>query len=348
LERARLEQKAEKLADQSFKLIEEYLDFLNGSPSSSVSYLEAIVSVCKFMYKDEIDDDDVQELSSVPLIKKLRKLKKNFQGLAERSLPTVPYEERSVPWEEAVKVVENLRLRYEQKYLFYTSAEGKPVKSRKRTDLALQRDLQDFLSVAFIIARPPLRSRNYFELELGTTLKLGKFVGMNFIPAEKLENPTDAEWFIYLKPDQYKTGKKGGIWWGNLPNLVFKNGKTLYEYIEEWLSWGRELTQKCDHNYFFRGTYNYKPLNVPAWRNRIHDIFVRETGVSVTPHSFRSMYVTYLVRNGASEQMLEGAAVAQLHSRSTQRKYYDKLDKQSKMEPVIAWHEKEIQSILEV
>lgn len=350
---AKIRQKeiSSKKADEGIKLLQNYLDFLDGNPNSAASYIEACIAIATFFYHDTINSDDYPQARDIPLIRKLRSLKKTYSNLADQQGPTIPFEEKSVSWETAIEVMEKLRLRYEQKYCYYTcSKTNKVIKNHKRTDYALQRDLQDFLTVAFIVVRPPLRASNYFKLENGKTLKFGRFIDEKFIPAKTLGDPT-ALWYIYLPPENQKQlgiSHKGlrVAWWGHIPNVVYKDGKNFYSYINEWLTWGREYKEEIEHDFFFRGTSNFKPLNNPAWRNRIHDIFYRYTDVSVTPHAFRAMYVTFLRRKRATEDILEGAACAQLHSRKTQRQHYDKSLNEEKMRPVMEFHEQELQILL--
>jgi hypothetical protein len=189
---------------------------------------------------------------------------------------------------------------------------------------------------------PPNRPRTSYELEIGRTFIYGVCAGEEIIPVEKMSNPQNAKWYIHLTRDDYKTGKIYGTWNAEVPNISFPNGKTLYWYIERWLTWGRELHQKVEHNFFFRGTVSYKPLDSNNWRNRIVNIFEERIGIPVSPKEFRKMYVTFLKDSGASEAELEGAAWMMQHSRLMQSKIYDQQDKANKARPAIDFHSEAI------
>lgn len=207
-------------------------------------------------------------------------------------------------------------------------------------------DLQNFLSLAFITVRSPDRARTYYELEIGNTFVHGFYQEGRFTLKEKMLDPTQAAWYIHLKPRDYKTGSIYGEYWGEVPNICFSDKTTLYQYIDKWLTQGREYLQKCNHNFFFRGVKNYKKMTVSSWRDRFAYLFDRETEVPVTPKEFRKMFVTHLKDSGATEAELEAAAYAMHHSRQMQSKVYDEQSKANKMAPVAAFSDRTLQKII--
>lgn len=136
-------------------------------------------------------------------------------------------------------------------------------------------------------------------------------------------------------PDDYKTGKTYKEYWGVMPNSEFGDGNKLYDYINQWINEGREYEQKCNHNYFFRETRTYKPMEAISWGNRIKAIFAQETGVPVTPKELRKMYVTHLNNIGASDAERRGARHAMHHSQKMQDGLYNCQDDFDKLAPIM-------------
>jgi len=146
-----------------------------------------------------------------------------------------------------------------------------------------------------------------------------------------MKNPTHAQWWMHLLPQDYKTGKKYREWWGRLPNTRFRDGTTLYNYIEEWLTKWRPIFNP-NHNRLFTGDKG-KKIPAAAFSSKVERSICRFTGVRVNPHSLRHIFVTYLRQIGASEEVLNSAAKAMRHSRKTQANIYDLQDLQAALEP---------------
>jgi integrase len=75
------------------------------------------------------------------------------------------------------------------------------------------------------------------------------------------------------------------------------------------------------------------PLTGNATRDYIKRRVYKLTGKAVTPHLIRSMYISYLEESGTPEYIMESTARSMHHSRSTQRRHYDKRQKSKKMQP---------------
>ncbi len=332
---------AKDKARQTAQLARDYLEFLEGHPSYRRLAIEVWMTVAKFVFRKDIGTEDFDTERDIPALRQLNKILKELNKEAKNSPPSVPYKDKSTTWENAWEVL-----------LFRQSlVPDENPQPRYNPDGSIHRDcpaqiaannLQRFLSVALMMALPPTRSRTYYQLEIGRTLIYGIRQGDDIIPVEKMSNSQDARWYIHLTRDDYKTGKIYGTWNAEVPNISFPNGKTLYWYIERWLTWGRELHQKVEHNFFFRGVSSYKPLNSDNWRNRIVAIFEERISIPVSPKEFRKMYVTFLKDSGASEAELEGAAWMMQHSRLMQSKIYDQQDKAKKAKPAIDFHSQAI------
>jgi hypothetical protein len=168
-----------------------------------------------------------------------------------------------------------------------------------------------------------------------------------FVPKEKMSDPDDAKWYIHLKQEDYKTGKIYGEYW-SLPilNIIFKDGNTLYKYIDEWINEYREIEKKCNHNYFFRGIYTYNALESKEWSLRIKAIFKSYTGIAVSPNSLRHMHVTHERRIGATPEELKASAYARHHSLEMAEKVYNEQTKQEILAPYESLTKKMLEGII--
>ncbi|WP_414545303.1 hypothetical protein [Nostoc sp. CCY0012] len=329
----------EEAVEDMLTIFDEYLSGRQISPDSKINYMKSFINLAKFLYKDETKEFKVQRgFRDVPLIESLRRKANEFEH--ERSSGAknvIPKQKRMIPWLDVLEVVEKLRVeatlteRISVRHTRVNSKGQKPVERIKRTDRAIACDFQQFLIMAVYTAMPPGRPREYYELKLNKSIVEGILEQGIFTPKNQMKNPDLASWWIHLMPQDYKTGKIYQEWWGKLPNTQFSNGKTLYWYIEEWLTKWRPFFNP-NHDYLFT-TEKGKPIRGSAFAGRIERCICRFTGVRVNPHSLRHIFVTYLKDIGATEEQLNSAAKAMRHSRQTQSSIYDLQDLQSALEP---------------
>ncbi|MBD2261083.1 hypothetical protein [Pseudanabaena sp. FACHB-2040] len=343
-----LDASAETAARENRLLTEDFLGWLGLKAKSQIAYVDVFLSIACFIYRNELASSACRESRTIPTIRELLNLKRLLEKEVNNHSESVPFHLKSIPWEECIRVVEELRLRYEEKYTYTKETRVKHgTAKKKRTPYALARDLQDFLSIALMVVIPPDRSRTYYELELGRTFVFGAFDGRSFTPAAQLKRHSDAKWYIHLEMEDYKTGKRYGTYWAPIPDIMFVNGVTLYEYIDEWLSWGRESHKPVNHNFFFRGTSDGGSLNHSDWNIRVTTLFERHTGVAVAPKELRKIYISYLKSSRATRAELEAASVAQHHSQKMQDSVYDQREQMDKLQPIYDFNERVIDAIFE-
>ncbi|MEA5452962.1 hypothetical protein VB780_30605 [Leptolyngbya sp. CCNP1308] len=328
--------------------MQDFLDWLDLPPASQLCYVNTFRSIATYIYRKELEASKHERSVQIHTIQAINSIGLELEKIKNHSPESVSFEIKSIPWNDCIRTIEKLRQRYEEKFTYQNSKREKSgIHPRKRTIYALARDLQNFLSVTLKVVIPPDRSRTYYELELGRTLLYGKFEGRSFTPIERLEDTSQAAWYIHLGIEDYKTGKSYGNYWAPIPNQKFADGKKLYDYIEEWLSWGRESHGPVDHNFFFRGVSDRGPLNHADWWNRIVDIMDRETGIAVSPKEFRRIYVSFLKSQRATNAQLEAARIAQHHSKKMQDFVYDQREQMDKLAPIYEFNEEVIDAILE-
>jgi hypothetical protein len=324
-------QEAIDLANQDKKFIQEYLDFVGGHSSSKVFIIHVCIAVAKFLFRNELGTDDYIDEIDLPIVRRLNQLSNLFNEKLKSEPHRVPYELKSVSWQEAISVLENYRERANA-----TKSDLNHIREKS----GIMNDLQNFLILAFMLLIPVDRARTYYELEIDKTFVYGINEGGRFTPATKIKDKNTAKWYIHLMPEDYKTGKIYKEYWGIMPNVEFSDGTKLYQYIDRWIKEGREYKQKCNHNFFFRKVQKYEKFHPKTLTCCIKNMFVSVTEVPVTPKELRKMYVTYLNNKGATNAELKAAAKAMHHSPQMQEKIYNSQTILDSIAPIYALNER--------
>ena len=324
---------AKAQAKETRALIEEYLTWLGGHPTTAGIVITAVINVAKYLYRDQTEDEEYDHFEDIPVIRRLHKLAAEKQKEAKIASPTVPYGLKSVPWEDTKKVILAAQVEADLR---------KQSRGRPRTEGAVARDIQKLLILLLFIAQPPDRSRTIYEFEVGRTLRFGRYEGGgHFTDENDLPPNVKAEWWIHLKPEDSKTGDTYGETWDKLddtPLGFLADGKTLYDYIALWRKQYRQVF-KPTHNCLLTGRYG-KALNEQGLWKRVREAFYKVTKVPVSPKELRKMYVTYLTTTGVSAQVMEGARLRMRHSEEMQTKTYDQQARRDKVAHVAAFHAK--------
>ena len=322
---------AREEAKETRTLVEEYLTWQGGHPSSALIAIGAVINVAKYLYRAQTDDDEYDNFEDIPVIRRLRRLVVEKAEEAKNAVPAVPYTSKSIPWEQTKKVVLAVQLEADLK--------TQPSTDKPRSDGAVARSIQNLLILLLFMSQPPDRSRTIYEFEVGRTLRFGQYKDERFTEAKDLPLNVKAIWWIHLEPKDYKTGNTYGDVWDGLHDTApgfLGDGKTMYDYIDLWLKQYRAVF-KPTHKCLLTAEHN-KALNDRGLRSRVRDIFFKHTGVPVSPKEIRKMYVTFLKTSGASEQVMEGARNRMRHSQKTQNEDYDQQARLDKVAHVDNFH----------
>lgn len=336
------EENSKEIAEECVKKIERFFNWLSNPPlpHTKEKYLESVVTIAKFLYRNQADSTYVDNYKNIPVISRLRILLANCTKEIKTKPPAVPYEKKAVTWQMALMVLERLRCE-----AIMARSDKKNAQCRsgyrkiKRSELAIANSFMRFLLVSMFVLVPPDRQQTYRELRLGETLKHGIYKENFFTPKNKMSNPDSAEYYIHLLPEDYKTGKFYGEWIGKLPNTQFKDGTTFYQYLDLWLYGARNnnpLKEKLElkdnkplrealnpkgHNYVFLGRNKGMPLNENTLDSLIKHIFERMASVPVCPHTLRNMFRTYIDEIGISDQESKSVAFWMKHDLRTAHQY---------------------------
>jgi hypothetical protein len=335
--RSTLKLEAKEQAPKTVERIEEYLTWRGNHPGTDVIALIVFVNVAKFLYRNETEEK--KTFDDIPVIKKLRELGSERSQLVKTTPPSVPHSEKSIPWEDALKV---LRAVQKEADLRTQPSTGIPL-----AETTIARNIQNLLILLLFMARPPDRSRTIYELEVDRTFMFGQEVNGRFTPAARMKNPEEAVWNLHLLPADSKTGDTYGETWDGSPNTpegFLANGKTFYYYLDLWLNQYRAVF-KPTHKCLLTAPRVKKPLDDHSMRFRVRELFVKHTGVPVTPKELRKMYVTYLKDSEATAAELEGAAASMRHSLKTQSEIYDQQKRERKVAPANEFHKRSMMAL---
>lgn len=328
LTEVKLKRELNENASRNTSYIEEFLEWGRKKKLSSASkkvYLRAFVNIAKLQFREEIPkQEEYSEYSELPIAKKLHLLRKALP----KEPVKVPYDKKTVSWEEALEVLEYLRSLHIADYHIEWNGSDK----FKPKDSVRSRYLQEFLLLALCLLLPADRSRTYYELEIGRTFVFGIFKGNKFKPRDYLSEK--GEWFVHLRAEDYKTGKTYGEFWSlPIPNYKFQDDTYFYSYITDWLSKYRDNEGEITHNLFFRQVENKECYSKNSWWDFVTSTFYSYTGVPVGSNSIRHMQSTHERNLGLSHEELKANAAGRHHSIETCDKYYNEQTQQQKLAP---------------
>lgn len=367
--RAKAAELVDKLAKSTVERIEKYLEWQSArhqgtSIKTEQAFLDAMTCLAKFAYRDQTNTAKARDFADIPLVARLRITRTNLRKKHPNPTRMIPLEEKLISWAEVIAVREALRKEADMDHTVYIpsrSKTGRPTK-RPRALSGIARSLQRFLILAFFTVVPPDRQRTFRELRIGETIKHGLFKGKKFTPADKLP-PEQARFYIHLKTGDYKTSKAYGEFIGELPNEVYPDGSTFYQYLYRWLYHGyqkedgtwaglREAMVLCHprhaerlsapnarpridpktHNYFFLSTTG-KGIHADCLLEIFTGFFKKFAGVPVTPHTLRHIFRTHLKDLEATSNQLESAATWMKHDVRTAEEFYTHQSDEAKLKP---------------
>ena len=331
-----LKLEAEAQAPKTVEHIKEYLTWRKNHVASDVVALTAVINVAKFLYRHETEKK--KTFGDIKVIEELREVRNDRAESAKTAPPAVPYSEKSIPWEDALKV---LRAVQREADLRTSPCTGRPL-----AEITIAENIQNLLTLLLFMASPPDRSRTFYELEVGRTFVFGQEINGKFTAAAKMKNPDEAEWLLHLYPADSKTGDIYGETWDSFPDTpkgFLADGKTFYYYLDLWRNQYRAVfkpTHKC-----LLTTEKGKPMDSTSMWKSVRELFFKHTGVPVAPKELRKMYVTYLKDSEATASELEAAAAIMRHSTKTQSDIYDQQKREGKVAPVQKFHERTMMAV---
>lgn len=293
----------------------------------------ALIKVAQDIYKKETTND----FKDIEII---NQLKEKYSELApDRKRQKARVSARCLPWEKATQVVELQREKADTRHYKKREKKVGPPSFRPRALAAVASDIQKVIILLLMVLIPSDRQQTYRRLQFRESLKIdepvdgifllwGDMIGDMLIPRSKLKSPEAARWWLAVY--DFKTVEKYEPFWYPLPNQIFSDSKTFYEYLEMWFfgledvvgkwpeyykgeqaKWQGFLSEdgkkggwraalEPSHAFAFSMPHNRQPFNRGSFKDLVRDLFIQFTPqvdegriTPVTPHSFRTMLATY-------------------------------------------------------
>jgi len=285
-------------ADDALKLFKDFLDFYSENHSTREFLISMAISLTQYLYRDEIDETNLETIPSILL--KLKVLKRTEKEEAKNSPKAVPIEKKFISYEEVLQVVVELKKRADQQERVYYRTKDK-THFGPRTPQAMALACSRFLIVSLLSLLPPDRQQLVRELEIGTSFARGYFgPGNIFVPEDEMDEPSQAGWCFNLT--KYKTRKTYGDCKITLPNYPFGDGTFLYDYVDLWLNQYRSLLNPRGNWLFVKHKKGDK-LKAADVHNIVVTAFHRHTGKAVNPHLLRHIFNTHLEESNAPQDV---------------------------------------------
>jgi len=195
-----------------------------------------------------------------------------------------------------------------------------------RPATAISGSYQLYILFAMLTYIPPRRISELQEL------KLGRRENPSFDPQHPYLYQENGVWIIDVPAMAYKTGKTYGHQKLKLPNLVFKDGRSFYGYLQEWLDTWRQVYEP-QHNFVF-STKHGSPLSRQGPSGLVKTAVHRLTGKSVSPHKFRDICATYFLDREYSDAIINSLAEMMAHDPKILKESYDKRKEWQKSRPI--------------
>lgn len=328
IDRGQKELQQKKQAKYIKTLLQEYFIHRkienSGTKETTVA---AVTSLAKYCYKDITDVDNAMDYEDILLIRSLRIYQRNLPKRSKKMI------DLRFTWEEVIKVRD--RLKQEADIHNYTSLNnGGTIKFIKRPKTAIATSMQRFLILCFFTVIPPDRARTFRELEIGKTLKHGIRSSSGFTDVENLKDRSSAKYYINLKPEDYKTGDTYGEFWGELPNEVFEDGTTFYEYLNKWIyeGWRDVLLNGLKHNFMFCQSRKGGKIEYGKINYMVSSIFLSKTGIPMFPHRLRHIFCSYINELDISQKERDSIAFWMHHSPEMAKATYTHQDMEQKLQ----------------
>lgn len=289
-------------------------------------FISSIISLAKYFYKDTTDNDEAVDYEDIYLIRAMKAYC--------RSLPkdTKKIIDLRFTWSEIIEVRNSLKK--EADTYFYEISRAKQEGRKQRPKTAIARSIQKFLILCFFTVIPPDRARTIRELEIGKTFKHGLRTSSGFVNVEKLSDRSSAKYYIHLQPEDYKTGDTYGEFWGELPDEVFEDGTTFYQYLNKWIyeGWRDVFAGEAKLQFLFFAPLRHGEQIDPSGMSAvIKNIFLGKTGLPLHPHRLRHIFCSYINELDISQKERDSIAFWMHHSPEMAKATYTHQDMEQKL-----------------
>lgn len=339
VEEGQLRNKAKNEAKRLIQFLNKFYIYCElSNRNTSNKYIDCLTMCAKFLYQDVTDTMEYSDYEDITVINYLKVFRKNKNKTLKESAP----QPLPLSWDEVDEVAKALKRDYDKaKYEYiYHKYSKKYVGTHEKTEAQKAKQLQAFLIISLFSLIPPKRQRIVRELTMGKTLKFGTLDRNGWIiPLDPQNDPNSKGVYILdLGPDDHKNGSRTGRSYQEvIPNRDFGDGTCFYDYLNQWLFKYRQVLVKTDVKTVFVREIKGDAFNKDSIRQKIYSIFKTKTGVGISPHLIRHIFVTHLADNNVDFSKRKAAAISMGHDPKTAEKYYCRQTDEQAILPIIEY-----------
>jgi len=287
------------------------------SPDTKIKVWVTLLALVKYQYNAQTDallqGDSYKDIL---LVESLCSEMRDLQAEVDAHESISDEAQWWLNWEQVLDVTEALRQECVSFYSYPDPTRPSVIKRSSRPATAIAGSFQLYILFAMLTYIPP---RRIDELQ---KLKVGRRENPSFDPQHPYLYQEDGMWLIDMPALAYKTGGAHGHQTLKLPNLIFKDGRSFYGDLKEWLDTWRQVYQP-QHNFVF-STKHGAPLRGGRASGLVVTAMHRLTGKVVRPHKFRDICATYFLDHEYSDAIINALAEMMAHDPKTLKKSYDK------------------------
>jgi len=297
------------------------------SPSTKMRVWVTLLALVKYQYNDQTDALlQGDSYNDILLVESLRSEMRSLQAEVDAHESISDEAKWWLNWEQVLGVTEALRQECVPFYSYSEPTRPSGIKRSSRPATAIAGSFQLYILFAMLTYIPP---RRIGELQ---KLKIGRRENPSFDAHYPYLYQENGVWLIDIPALACKTGATYGHQKLKLPNLIFKDSRSFYGDLKEWLDIWRPVYQP-QHNFVF-STKHGAPLHGNRASGLVSTAIHRLTGKAVSPHKFRDICATYFLDHEYSDAIINALAEMMAHDPKTLKESYDKRKGWQKSRPI--------------
>lgn len=270
------------------------------SPYTEFAVFRTLLALAKFLYHQKMGFNSKKQYDNLPVIQELRKAIAIAQKKVKEHRNKVLNRDLILTWPEILIAVENLRKQCRLKYQIIN----------KSHLIEIAEIYQRFIILAFMTYVPPQRQQLYRNLKIVDSYETIFSEKSNEAVSGYVYQENEY-WIIHWLCDTYKTTREYDEIKLKIPNILYADGRSFYQYLKEWLeiytyqSKPEFLDEICGLRQVFQPTHNYlftqrngKRYTHPTPFNSLVQNYIYEiTGKNIRINEFRKIFLKYVLEN---------------------------------------------------
>ncbi|BAT53460.1 unknown protein [Nostoc sp. NIES-3756] len=268
------------------------------SPYTEFAVFRTLLVLAKFLYYQKMGFHAREQYDDLPVIQELRKAMAIAQKKVKEHRHIVLNRDLILTWSEILVVVENLRKQCRLKYQIIN----------KSHLIEIAEIYQIFIIIAFMTYLPPQRQQLYRNLKFVDSYEAIVSEKSNEVVSGYVYQENE-DWIIHWLSDSYKTTKKYNEIKLKIPNILYADGRSFYQYLEEWLKIytyqskphlldeiaGLRQIFRPTHNYLFTQRNGKRFIHPTPFNSLIQNSIYEITEKNIRINEFRKIFLKYVL-----------------------------------------------------